>query len=884
SGYAAIGRVIVDTEKHQVRLDLRESGKSVGGYTKIPKTACKEFYRYNRLGVLDNNSSIPKMDETFEKALVGFASLTQTNSFGLTELSTIKDIGIAVAKTVAQSPFLFSSISNINIEETCKYIEPCLSYIKIPVVFAKRGGGVRVKRLLLYDKGIEDGTAVVYGNNYRYVLDDGITSSGVASNEPNTIRDENPLISYIPKKDQRFWSRITTGIDKEQTEGPAGESLLPVPDIIYSRVVVENIHTGETGTGFSVSEYYTTKDYPFDKFFTQKENSDFYGKAYDNTEIKEETDKLYLPAGIINFKVNKLWMVQSFRFILNSMNGVQKRVSGYGGNYAVPSATNQYKRDTDGAYLITKQEYEYFEPGEKVPVWSWSTATNSIEEELIVPGKEMDLSAEKKESKDFTVDFKLSIDPGVGVLFLPPVFVTANFALGFNTKMVSTHSATKVIRYPVIIKKIKNYTDGMFAETEYLAFDKGTGKPMVTRTSDSNYRITAGTLNSPENAYFSLEVPAYWFYPGMGKKSIQTSNNNMLSAILLKVSTFGNKSTDNTEGAMPGVNSIASNYSQLSLNFKNVISLSVQTYKNNWNNSWNNSKVSSDYGANVHAALLNRLWRPWCSYTYHSDIENTNTGVFNVAATIQLDNDNADNNKWIKVSEITKYTPNGNPVEEVNALGIYSSVLYDKAYNNTVPSMVAGNAQYEAIYFNSFEGKDGIVDNRFRSHSGNKCFQYYSSQNLINGVYLTQNLQKSGARVFVWAREGNMEGLSATLLPNIVLDITEKAKVDGWILYHIDITPEKLTGLMLNSQLAISLYRNYGYFMIDDVRFQPLDSQASCFVYDESLRLVAQFDDQHFGTYYQYNSEGKLVRKIVETERGRKTIQETQYLTPKKSQ
>ena len=46
-------------------------------------------------------------------------------------------------------------------------------------------------------------------------------------------------------------------------------------------------------------------------------------------------------------------------------------------------------------------------------------------------------------------------------------------------------------------------------------------------------------------------------------------------------------------------------------------------------------------------------------------------------------------------------------------------------------------------------------------------------------------------------------------------------------------------------------------------------------------KLLASFDDQHFGLFYQYNAEGKLVRKQVETERGLQTIQETQYNTPK---
>ncbi len=55
----------------------------------------------------------------------------------------------------------------------------------------------------------------------------------------------------------------------------------------------------------------------------------------------------------------------------------------------------------------------------------------------------------------------------------------------------------------------------------------------------------------------------------------------------------------------------------------------------------------------------------------------------------------------------------------------------------------------------------------------------------------------------------------------------------------------------------------------------------SCFVYDKiTLLLSASMDDQHFATFFQYNEEGQLVRKLKETERGLLTIEETQHLQP----
>lgn len=63
----------------------------------------------------------------------------------------------------------------------------------------------------------------------------------------------------------------------------------------------------------------------------------------------------------------------------------------------------------------------------------------------------------------------------------------------------------------------------------------------------------------------------------------------------------------------------------------------------------------------------------------------------------------------------------------------------------------------------------------------------------------------------------------------------------------------------------------------------PLSSTMTTYVYDPAnSRLLAIFDDQHFGTYYQYNAENQLVRTYMETEKGKKIVSETQYYTPLK--
>ena len=68
----------------------------------------------------------------------------------------------------------------------------------------------------------------------------------------------------------------------------------------------------------------------------------------------------------------------------------------------------------------------------------------------------------------------------------------------------------------------------------------------------------------------------------------------------------------------------------------------------------------------------------------------------------------------------------------------------------------------------------------------------------------------------------------------------------------------------------------------DDIRFFPFDGSMKTYVYDPvNLRFVAELDERHFATFYEYDEEGKLMRVKKETERGVMTIQETHNSTIK---
>ncbi len=75
----------------------------------------------------------------------------------------------------------------------------------------------------------------------------------------------------------------------------------------------------------------------------------------------------------------------------------------------------------------------------------------------------------------------------------------------------------------------------------------------------------------------------------------------------------------------------------------------------------------------------------------------------------------------------------------------------------------------------------------------------------------------------------------------------------------------------------------YTEWYVDDVRFQPIDASVKTYAYDpETLRLMAELDEQNYATLYEYDEEGKLVRVKKETERGVMTIKESRNSKPVK--
>lgn len=303
--------------------------------------------------------------------------------------------------------------------------------------------------------------------------------------------------------------------------------------------------------------------------------------------------------------------------------------------------------------------------------------------------------------------------------------------------------------------------------------------------------------------------------------------------------------------------------------------------------------------ANIYETSLKGKWRPQEAYTYNTAAlqrdKNYNTGTYGLKV-FNRQNTFAKLPAWIRSSNVLRYSPNGDALEEVNALDIPSTAKF--GYRGALPYLTAQNAAYNTVLFESFETDyDGILESGLRTSAqtvdnfpGLLPFGHSGLTSLVvlpgatDGIHLETPLMtvsgtSSDIIVQAWVKE-----VSSDLNVDLYDESGNSISSNSWAV--MSRSGEWGLASVVIPVNGITQYRLRIYYdgdptpgaAIDDIRVQPLDSEMNCYVYDPiTLRLLAVFDDQHFGLYYQYNEEGKLIRKRIETERGVKTIQETFY-------
>ncbi len=400
----------------------------------------------------------------------------------------------------------------------CKSLNADMSYLRIPI-WNKKGGGIRVKRLLMYDKGIESSTENLYGTEYHYEDSKG-NSYGVATNEPYENMEENPMVDYRVKRTMAPWkgdivhflTRRYQGPDDDQFRGPLSMLALPSPSIGYSRVIKHNIHEDKyTGSGYTVVDYLTAKHYPYDN---HKNAPNGHG-GFDYTDIVTQNPqkKPKWDIGLFSLSISSdLYAMQGYSFIQHDMHGQLRSVRECPGNYFAGY-------DEANTPFVSTTEYDYYEPGEQIPMYDFFSHSVYYDN----PGKEMDITIDQRSVNDNSSSVFLTMDETVG--YIPPIYFIPYIVVipiaSENHQSFNSVVTNKTVHYPVILKSVKTERDGVVQLTENVAFNPMTCKAAVTRTYDGHHGFVLATSGgAPHNGTITeYNIPASAHFESMGQKA-----------------------------------------------------------------------------------------------------------------------------------------------------------------------------------------------------------------------------------------------------------------------------------------------------------------------------------------------------------------------------
>ncbi|MEZ5059469.1 MAG: hypothetical protein R2879_20750, partial [Saprospiraceae bacterium] len=355
--------------------------------------------------------------------------------------------------------------------------------------FKKFGGGSRVKTVSVSDEWniTNGGGSRSYGQSYDYTIPyilNGDTiqiSSGVASYEPFIGGDENSFKEPFPYVKEEIFLAPDNFYYSEK---PIGESLFPSPIIGYSQVKVTTLNNNieRTGTGYSINQFYTAKDFPI---FTEQTNLSIGTKR-----VKTGNPIIsFLKLGI----KDHVTASQGFLIETNDMHGKMKTESVY----------NQF------GSLISSTHYKYREKQGRNGKTQISNDINVVAKNGEIfqnkKGIQMDIWNEMKQDNTTTKTIGAAINVDGFFLTFIPAFIPSGYpSIQQESTMLRTSITTKFIKRTGLLEKVIVTENGSTIETENLLYDKETGDVLLTRTQ-----------NEFEDDIYQMNLPAHWAYDGM---------------------------------------------------------------------------------------------------------------------------------------------------------------------------------------------------------------------------------------------------------------------------------------------------------------------------------------------------------------------------------
>ena len=375
------------------------------------------------------------------------------------------------------------------------------SYIKIPLLSSKKGGGIRTKRILTESPSHSleaGGQMVLYGEEYIYKTFDTelgrYISSGVATNEPSLISFENPLTGILPTASQYYKneSKYIYGDDKSASEGPIHQGFLPSPSIGYSSIFTKSINTGPSSGGYIQREFFTVKDYPTIKF--QQEEPEI------NSDMPSVFN-LTIPFLYEANRVTKNWSNVKYTLSISQRHGLQKAVTHFAGTLDIDIFQNSIP--TLGE-VVSRSEYNYYDDQEAKPVLYSKNKPLRFEH----LGQVREYWGEDKMLFQQNHFHALEASVAANTTLFPPAWFGLNRRYNFSQDILTTRCAVVCETNVPFLKEIVTKSDNMESSMSYLAFDPHTGAPVLTK-SKGIYTTTQSGNSLKDTYVYTYALPAY---------------------------------------------------------------------------------------------------------------------------------------------------------------------------------------------------------------------------------------------------------------------------------------------------------------------------------------------------------------------------------------
>jgi hypothetical protein len=722
--------------------------------------------------------------------------------------ASLIDIAKLLASQVTNMVELFTGANGLlRTKGYGKAFNPNKSWIRLNTPNQhKLGGGCRVAAIKMYDNwelmseksddnldGFDHDFE--YGQTYKYTLEDGVSSSGVATYEPLGAKD-NPLIQPVYFSEEH----LLAPDGKHYMEKPYGESFYPGPSIGYSRVEVANLSREDVkkhATGKMVHEFYTCRDYPVKVantgLFSRERRSNILG------QILKISSRNYAVAS------------QGFVIETNDMNGKQKAQRVYAEGQIDPIAGTKYVYDHNFSDVAPNSNADLF------PSLNTNSTKLNNNVNVITPQG-------KLETKQIGVDFDMINDFGENSTMMVDINIDANlatFIVGIFPGFVPTvlprvatektryryAATTKVINRFGILREVIAYDLGAAVSTRNKAWDSETGEVLLTETT-----------NEYGDKVFNFNYPAHWYYKGMGQayqnigmqvkftatggiisaaappgetlsayhhlypgdeiasgstkywieddgaglkvidadgypksgvisgKIIRSGHRNRQALSIGNVTMLNDPLADANGSAYPKGTRLPLLKRTSTLNEEAVVNTSINEFSEDWIQNYCNCDLDITTTYNPYVENAKGTWRLKKAHLYlvgrkQTAIKNAREeGVYSRYNTFWR----IPGSKWVKnnqnytwSSQVSKYSPYGFELENQDSLGRNSAAQYD--YNNNLPTAVANNARYSDIGFDGFEEYD--FDECTNDH--------FSFENSINGSYtIDSETSHTGRRSF----------------------------------------------------------------------------------------------------------------------------------------